>query len=315
MLKTKLCDLLCIEYPIIQGGMAWVSDAALASAVSNAGGLGIIASGSMPPDMLREEIKKIKTLTNKPYGVNIILMRKDAEEILNVIVEEKVPVLTTGAGNPGKYLDWLKGAGIKVLPVISSVLLAKRVARQGVDGVIAEGTESGGHIGETTTLVLVPQVVDAVDVPVIAAGGIADGRGLTAALCLGACGVQIGTRFIATNECTVHDNFKQAILKANDRDTIATGRNTGHPVRVLKNKLTRIYEHLESQGATKEELEALGIGKLHAAARLGDVEEGSVMAGQISGMIKDILPVEEVIHKILREADEIINNLKGVTVD
>lgn len=309
MLKTKLCELLGIEYPIIQGGMAWVSDAGLASTVSNAGGLGIIASGSMPPEMLRDEIRKIKTMTDKPYGVNIILMRKDVEEILNLIVAEKVPVLTTGAGNPGKYLDWLRGEGIKVLPVISSVLLAKRVARQGVDAIIAEGTESGGHIGETATLVLVPQVVDAVGVPVIAAGGIADGRGLAAVLCLGACGVQMGTRFIATNECSVHENFKRAILKADDRDTVATGRNTGRPVRVLKNKLTRIYEHLESQGATKEELEALGIGKLHAAARLGDVEGGSVMAGQISGMIKDILPVEEVIQNLMRDAERVLKEV------
>ncbi|MFH1287364.1 MAG: enoyl-[acyl-carrier-protein] reductase FabK [bacterium] len=309
MLKTKLCDLLGIEYPIIQGGMAWVSDAELASAVSNAGGLGIIASGSMPPEMLRSEIRKIKTMTDNPYGVNVILMRKDVEEILSLIVEEKVPVLTTGAGNPGKYLDWLRNVGIKVLPVISSVLLAKRVARQGVDAIIAEGTESGGHIGETTTLVLVPQVVDAVDVPVIAAGGIADGRGLAAALCLGACGVQMGTRFIVANECSVHEKFKQAILKADDRDTVATGRETGHPVRVLKNGLTRIYEHLESQGATKEELEALGIGKLHAAARLGDIEGGSVMAGQISGMIKDILPVEKVIQNLLQEAEMVLKKV------
>lgn len=309
MLKTKLCDLLGIEYPIIQGGMAWVSDSSLASAVSNAGGLGIIASGSMTLEMLREEIKKAKALTKKPFGVNIILMRKDVEKVLQVIIEEKVPVVTTGAGNPGKYLDLLKKANIKVLPVIPSVTLAKRISRQGADAVIAEGTESGGHIGETSTIVLVPQVVDAVDIPVVAAGGIADGRGLAAAICLGACGVQIGTRFIATYECSAHENFKRAILKAGDRDTIVTGRVTGHPVRVLKNKLTQIYEHMEKEGASVEELESLGVGKLHAAARLGDVDEGSVMAGQISGMINDILPVKEVIQRITKDALNIMSNL------
>jgi 2-nitropropane dioxygenase. len=233
-MHTKLCDILGIEYPIIQGGMAWVATAELAAAVSNAGGLGIIGAGNATGEFVREQIKKARALTDKPFGVNVMLMSPFAEDVMKVVYEEKVPVITTGAGNPGKYIDKLKGAGIKVLPVVPSVALAKRMEKEGVDAVIAEGTESGGHIGELTTMVLVPQVVDAVKIPVIAAGGIADGRGLVASLVLGACGVQMGTRFVASVECTVNENYKRAIVKAKDRDTIVTGRPTGHPVRVLK---------------------------------------------------------------------------------
>ncbi|TZE83387.1 enoyl-[acyl-carrier-protein] reductase FabK [Calorimonas adulescens] len=309
-MHTKLCDILGIEYPIIQGGMAWVATAELAAAVSNAGGLGIIGAGNATGEFVREQIKKARALTDKPFGVNVMLMSPFAEDVMKVVYEEKVPVITTGAGNPGKYIDKLKGAGIKVLPVVPSVALAKRMEKEGVDAVIAEGTESGGHIGELTTMVLVPQVVDAVKIPVIAAGGIADGRGLVASLVLGACGVQMGTRFVASVECTVNENYKRAIVKAKDRDTIVTGRPTGHPVRVLKNKLTREYEKLEEQGASPEVLEQLGAGKLKAAAVDGDVENGSVMAGQIAGMIESIKPCKDIIDDIIKEAMELLNKMK-----
>lgn len=313
MFYTKLCEILGIEYPIIQGGMAWVATAELAASVSNAGGLGIIGAGNSPAEVVRKEIRRAKEMTDKPFGVNVMLMSPYVEEVMNVIVEERVPVITTGAGNPGKYISRLKEINTKVIPVIPSVALAQRMEREGVDAVIAEGTESGGHIGELTTMALVPQVVDAVKIPVIAAGGIADARGFVAALSLGAVGVQMGTRFICSTECTVHENYKRAILEAGDRDAIVTGRRTGHPVRCLKNKLTREFEKLEERCASKEELEGLGAGKLKAAAVDGDVVFGSVMAGQIAGLIKDIKPVKSIIEDIINEAYCIINNLRNFT--
>ncbi len=309
MFKTRVCDLLGIEYPILQGGMAWVATAELAAAVSEAGGLGIIGAGGMPGEILKEEIKKTRSLTSKPFGVNIMLMSEYVEEQMRVVLEERPAVITTGAGNPGTYIPALKSAGIKVVPVVASVALAVRLERIGVDALIAEGGESGGHIGELSTMALLPQVVDAVSIPVIAAGGIADGRGFLAALALGAEGVQMGTRFVCSEECTVHPAYKEAIIKARDRDTVVTGRSTGHPVRCLRNKLTRKFEELEARCAPPEELEELGRGRLRAAAVEGDVEYGSVMAGEVSGLIKDIKPVRKIIEDILREAKETLISL------
>ncbi len=314
-IKSRVCKILGIEYPIIQGGMAWVSTAELAAAVSNAGGLGVIGAGSMPAEILREEIRKARKLTEKPFGVNLMLLQPHIEELFQVVIEEEVPVVTTGAGNPGPFIPSLKEKGIKVLPVIPSVALAKRVEKQGADMVIAEGTEAGGHVGSLTTMVLVPQVVDAVEIPVIAAGGIADGRGFLAALSLGAEGVQMGTRFVCSVECTVHPNYKEALVKAGDRATVVTGQSIGAPVRVIKNKLTRIYEEWERDfldgKKTKEEIEELGVGRLRLAAREGNVEEGSVMAGQIAGLIKDIKPVKEIIEDILEEFQRAIKKVGG----
>ena len=306
MFYTRVCELCGIEYPIFQGGMAWVSDYRLASAVSEAGGLGIIAAGHLTPDEVREQIRKAKEMTSKPFGLNIMLMSPYAEEIVRVAIEEKVAVVTTGAGNPGKYVKPLKEAGIRVIPVVASVALAQRVAREGVDAIIAEGMESGGHIGDITTMALVPQVVDAVDVPVIAAGGIADARGFLAALMLGAEGVQMGTRFALSKECAVHENWKRMYIKARDRDTVVTGRSTGHPVRVIKNKLARRFEQMEREGAPKEELERLGSGALKKAALEGDIEWGSVMAGQIVGMLKEEKSVREIIEEIITEAENLL---------
>lgn len=305
MVKTGLCQLLHIKYPILQGGMAWVATAELAAAVSNAGGLGIIGTGHMPGEVLRQEIQAVKRLTDKPFGVNVMLRSPFVREVMQVILQEQVPVITTGAGNPAEYIKDLKSAGIKVIPVVASVALAKRLERVGVDAVIAEGCESGGHIGEVTTMALIPQVVDAVHIPVIAAGGIADARGVVAALALGAQGVQLGTRFVCAAECTVHDNYKQAVLRAKERSTVVTGRSTGHPVRVLANRLTREFNTLERQGAPAEDLERLGAGKLRAAACEGDVENGSVMIGQIAGMVNDIRPAAAIIA-------EIVDGLQGV---
>lgn len=309
MFHTEICDILGIEYPILQGGMAWVATGELAAAVSNGGGLGIIGAGNAPPDIVEKEIKKAKSLTNKPFGVNVYYMSPFVDEVIDVVIKEKVAVITTGAGNPGKHIDRLKEAGVKVIPVVASVALARRLERMGVDAIIAEGMECGGHIGDLTTMALVPQVVDAVNVPVIAAGGIADGRGLAAAFMLGAKGVQMGTRFICSEECTVHDNYKMAIIKAKDRETVVTGRTTGHPVRVLKNKLSRQFELLEKQGADIKQLEELGTGKLKSAAIDGDVETGSLMAGQIAGLIDNIMPAGRIIHEIIKEAEEIIKKL------
>ena len=290
--NNVLCKLLNIKYPIFQGGMAWIGTAELASAVSNAGGLGIIGAGHMPPDLLRAEIQKVKKWTDKPFGVNIMLMSPFVKEVMQVVVEEKVPVVTTGAGNPAEYIPALKAIGSKVIPVVASVALAKRLVRTGVDAVIAEGTESGGHVGEITTMALVPQVVDAVEVPVIAAGGIGDSRGMAAAFALGACGVQMGTRFVVSKECIAHENYKNLLLKAKDRSTVVTGRSTGHPVRVIANKLTREYIELENSGADTDTLEQLGAGKLNLATHKGDVEHGSVMSGQIAGMLNELNTVE-----------------------
>ena len=298
--ENVVCKLLQIKYPIFQGGMAWLGTAELASAVSNAGGLGIIGAGHMPPDVLRAEIQKTKAGTDKPFGVNIMLMSPFVKEVMQVVVEERVPVVTTGAGNPGEYIPALKAIGSKVIPVVASVALAKRLARTGVDAIIAEGMESGGHIGEIATLPLVPQVVDAVEVPVIAAGGIGDSRGICAAFSLGAKAVQMGSRFVLSKECIAHENYKNMVLKARDRSTVITGRATGHPARVLQNKLSRIYLDRESHGAPIEELEKLGLGTLRLAAREGDVEMGSVMIGQISGMLSEIESVEDIIQNLVK---------------
>lgn len=279
--------------------MAWVATAELAAAVSNAGGLGIIGTGHMPADALRQEILKVRRLTTKPFGVNVMLRSPFVDDVMRVILAERVPVITTGAGNPALYIKELQQAGIKVIPVVASVALAKRLERIGVDAVIAEGCESGGHIGEVTTMTLVPQVVDAVRIPVIAAGGIADARGVVAALALGAQGVQLGTRFVCTNECTAHDNYKHAVVQARERSTVVTGRTTGHPVRVLANQLTRKFEALEKQGASPDELERLGAGKLRAAVRDGDIEHGSVMIGQIAGLVNSVRPVADVMAEIV----------------
>lgn len=299
--KNRLCKLLNIQYPIFQGGMAWIGTSELASAVSNAGGLGIIGAGHMPPDLLRLEIQKAKKWTKKPFGVNIMLMSPFVKEVIQVVLEEKVPVITTGAGNPGEYIPAFKEIGSKVIPVVASVALAKRLVRTGVDAVIAEGLESGGHIGEITTMTLVPQIVDAVDVPVIAAGGIGDARGVIAAFALGAAGVQMGTRFVLSDECIAHPNYKNMVLKARDRSTVVTGRSTGHPVRVLANKLTRKFQELEKAGTAPAELEELGAGKLNLATHKGDVENGSVMIGQISGMLSEIKPVKNIIDDIVAQ--------------
>ncbi len=313
-MRTRLCELLEIEYPIIQGGMAWVSTAELVAAVSNAGGLGIIGAGHMPTDILREEIRRTKELTNKPFGVNLMLLTPHINELIEVTLEERVPVITTGAGNPGSFIGRFKEIGTKVIPVIPSVALALRMEKAGVDAVIAEGTESGGHVGELTTMALVPQVVDAVNIPVIAAGGIADGRGIAASLALGASGVQIGTRFVCATECTVHENYKQKVLAAKDRDTTVTGRATGHPARVIKNKLSREFDRMEKDGASVEELEQFGLGKLRLAAKDGDMEQGSVMAGQIAGLVKDIKPAAEIIHEMVKEAKDVIGKLQEVVL-
>lgn len=292
---NRICELLGIEYPIIQGGMAWVATAELAAAVSNAGGLGLIAAGGAPAEVVREQIHKARTLTDKPFGVNVMLMNPCADEIMQVIAEEKPAVVATGAGNPGKYMEALKNAGIKVLPVIASVSLAKRMEKAGADAVIAEGTEAGGHIGELTTMVLTPQVVDAVSIPVVSAGGYADSRGTRAAFALGADGIQVGTRFLCASECLAHENYKNAVLKAKDRDAVVTGRATGAPVRALKNKLTKEYQRLEKEGASFDEIEALGVGGLRRAFQEGDVEMGSLMAGQSAAMVKKIEPCADII--------------------
>lgn len=305
MKSNKICELLGIEYPIFQGGMAWVSEGKLAAAVSNAGGFGIIAGGNAPTDYVREQVKLAKSLTDKPFGVNIMLLSPYADEIADMVIEEKVAGVTTGAGNPGKYIEKWKSANIKVIPVVPSVALALRMQRAGADAVIAEGTESGGHVGELTTFALVPQVVDSLDIPVIAAGGIADGRGMAAAFCLGAVGIQIGTRFLAAEECQIPDSYKEMIVNAKDTDTLVTGRCTGHPVRVLKNKLSREMVAAEKAGLSAEEFEKLGLGALAKAARDGDVENGSVMAGQVAGMVKKIQPSKAIIEEIYNEFEKI----------
>lgn len=312
-MKTKICELCGISYPIFQGGMAWAATAELAVAVSEAGGLGIIAAGNAPADFVRDQIRKAKQMTNKPFGVNVMLLSPFAEEVMKTILEEKVAVVTTGAGNPGKYIAALKEAGIKVIPVVPSVAIAKKMERDGADAVIAEGTESGGHIGEITTMALVPQVVDAVSIPVIAAGGIADSRGVVAALALGAQGVQLGTRFLCSCECIAHDNYKQAVVAAKDRDAVVTGRSTGHPVRGIKNKLTRGFEKLEAEGAPKEEIEKFGEGALRNAVVEGDAQMGALMAGQSAGLIGDIKPCRQIIEDLLSGLDCVVDRVTQLT--
>ena len=308
MIKSPICDILGIKYPVFQGGMAWASNHRLAAAVSNAGGLGIIGAGQMPPELVVQEIRKAKENTDKPFGVNLILYLSYIEELIDAVIKEKVAIVTTGAGNAGPYIKRFHDAGIKVIPVIPSTALAKRMEKAGADAVIAEGTESGGHIGEITTMALVPQVADAVNIPVIAAGGIADYRGFAAALCLGASGIQMGTRFLATKECHIHQNWKNSVIKASDRDTVVTGRPTGHPVRVLKNKLAKMFLELEEKCAPIEEYEKLGTGKLKAASVDGDAEMGSLMSGQIAGLIKEEKTVKEVIDEIVSQTEAFFKN-------
>ena len=308
-MKTAITELLNIEAPVIQGGMAWVAEHCLAAAVSEAGGLGIIGAASAPAQWVREQIRLVKEKTEKPFGVNIMLMSPYADEVAKVVVEEQVPVVTTGAGSPEKYVKMWKEAGIKVIPVVASVALAKRMERCGADALVAEGTEAGGHIGENTTMVLVPQIADAVTIPVIAAGGVADGRGMAAAFMLGAQGVQIGTRFVASVEAQVHENYKNYIVKAKDIDSRVTGRSTGHPVRALRNQMTKLYLEKEQEGVPFEELELLTLGSLRKAVVDGDVVNGSVMAGQSAAMIHDILPCKEIIEKLLAQAEEVMKGM------
>ena len=305
-MQTEVTRLLGIEYPIIQGGMAWVAEYHLAAAVSNAGGLGLIGAASAPSEWVREQIREAKKLTDRPFGVNIMLMSPYADNVAKIVAEEGVRVVTTGAGNPEKYMKMWKEAGVKVIPVVASVALAKRMERCGADAVVAEGCEAGGHIGENTTMVLVPQIADAVKIPVIAAGGIADGRGIAAAFMLGARGVQMGTHFVVTEESQVHENYKDRIIAAKDIDSRVTGRSTGHPVRALRNDMTKRYIELENKGAGFEELEQLTLGGLRRAVVDGDVKNGSVMAGQIAGMVKEKLSCKELIDKLVKETDALI---------
>ena len=305
-MKTRITELLGIECPIIQGGMAWVAESHLAAAVSAAGGLGLIGGANAPAEVIRNYIREVKAVTDKPFGVNVMLMSPYADEVAKVIVEEGVKVVTTGAGNPEKYMEMWKAAGIKVIPVVASVALAKRMERYGADAVVAEGTESGGHIGEATTMTLVPQVVDAVSIPVIAAGGIGDGRGIAAAFMLGAEAVQMGTRFLVAKECTVHQNYKDRVLKAKDIDSTVTGRTHGHPVRCLRNQMTREYVKLENEGKSFEELEYLTLGTLRKAVQEGDVSHGTVMAGQIAGMVSKEQTCKEMIDEMMAQAEALL---------
>jgi len=305
-MKTRITELLNIKYPIIQGGMAWVAEHNLAAAVSNAGGLGLIGAASAPAEVVREEIRKCKELTDKPFGVNVMLLNPNAEEVAQVVVEEGVKVVTTGAGNPAKFMDIWKQADVKVIPVVASVAMAKLMERAGADAVVAEGMESGGHIGSATTMTLVPQVADAVTIPVIAAGGIGDGRGFAAAIMLGAEAVQVGTRFVVAKESIVHDNYKQQIIKAKDIDSTVTGTSTGHPVRSLRNKMTKEYLKLEKEGADFMELEKLTLGSLRKAVLEGDVVNGTLMAGQIAGLISKVQSCEEIVQDIAVQGMKIL---------
>lgn len=314
MFNTRITQLLSIDYPIIQGGMAWIATHKLAAAVSNAGGLGIIAAGSLPGHMIREEIRKLKELTDKPFGVNIMLMSPYAEDIVGIVCEEGVPVVTTGAGNPGVYIPKLKEHNVKIIPVVPTVSLAKRLERQGVDALIVEGTEAGGHIGEITTMALVPQVADAVKIPIIAAGGVADGRGFIASLALGAEGVQMGTRFVCSSEADIHPNYKEMIRKAKDRDALVAGRSTGHPIRVLKNSFSREFSELEKSNIDIMELEKFSVGKLKLAAYKGDLDKGSFMAGQISGLINEIKSCNDIIGSIVGQGSKVLGRLSSLEV-
>lgn len=305
-MKTEITELLGIKYPILQGGMAWVAESTLAAAVSNAGGAGIIAGGAAPIDYLREQIRRAKSLTDKPFGVNVMLMSPNADDLAQLVIDEGVTFVTTGAGNPGKYMEGWKNAGIKVIPVVPSVALAKRMERAGADAVIAEGTESGGHIGENTTMCLVPQVVDAVSVPVIAAGGIADGRGIAASFMLGAKGVQVGTRFLASEECQIHENYKKLVVEAKDTDSLVTGRFTGHPCRNVKTKFAKKLLNFEKEGGTPEQFEEISAGSLRKAAVEGNLEEGSFMCGAIAGMIGEVKPCKEIIEEMFAQAEKLL---------
>ena len=307
-MQTRISKLLKTEYPILQGGMAWVAEYHLAAAVSNAGGLGIIGAASAPPEVVREQIQKTKELTKNPFGVNVMLLNPNAPEVAQVVIEEGVKVVTTGAGNPGKFMKAWKEAGVVVIPVVASVAMAKMMERGGADAVIAEGMESGGHIGSQTTMTLVPQVADAVSIPVIAAGGIADGRGIAASFLLGAEGVQMGTRFLVAKESIVHPNYKERVIKARDIDSEVTGMSTGHPIRVLRNAMSREYLKMEQEGATFEELEHLTLGSLRKAVIDGDVVNGSLMAGQSAGMVKKEQTCEEIMQEIVKEAEQLMQH-------
>lgn len=309
-MRTDVTKLLEIEYPILQGGMAWVAEHHLAAAASEAGGLGLIGAASAPGEWVREQIRKVKERTEKPFGVNIMLMSPYADEVAKVVAEEGVKVVTTGAGNPEKYMKLWKDAGIKVIPVVASVALAKRMERCGADAVVAEGSEAGGHIGENTTMVLVPQIADAVSIPVIAAGGIADGRGVAASLMLGASAVQVGTHFVVTKESVVHENYKKCIIKAKDIDSKVTGRSTGHPIRVLRNQMTKEYLRMEKEGASFEELEKLTLGALRKAVVEGDVVNGSLMAGLSAGLVKEEFSCRELVQKLMSEAEACLKGAK-----
>ena len=310
-MSRNLCDMLGIHYPIFQGAMARISDGTLAAAVSNAGGLGIIAGANAPTEYIRQEIRKAKELTRNPFGLNIMLLSSNADDIARLVCDEGVKVVTTGAGLPGKYMEMWKEHGVIVIPVVPSVAIAKRVVRLGADAIVAEGTESGGHVGELTTMTLVPQIVDAVDVPVIAAGGIGDGRGVAAAYMLGASGVQVGTRFLTAYECCIHKNYKQKVISAKDIDTVVTGRATGHPVRVIKNKLARQFMQLEKDGAALEEYDKLGTGALGKAVVEGDVDLGSLMAGQVAALITKEQSCKEIITEMMEEAGKLLGDKKN----
>ena len=306
MIKSAICELLGIKYPVFQGGMAWIADGKLAAAVSNGGGLGIIAAGNAPASYVRQQIQIARSLTEKPIGVNIMLMSPFADEVASVVVEEKGEVVTTGAGNPSKYMSAWKEADIKVIPVVASVAMAKLMTRLGASALIAEGGESGGHVGELTTMVLVPQVCDATNLPVIAAGGIADGRGVAAAFMLGACGVQMGTRFLSAYECTIHPNYKEKILKANDLCTMVTGKRLGHPVRSLRTQFARNYSKAEYGGMPDEDLEALGTGALRLAVQEGDNERGCFLSGQIAAMVNKEQSAADIVREVMEEAEPIL---------
>ena len=306
-MKTKVTELLQIEYPIIQGGMAWVAEHHLAAAVSEAGGFGLIGAASAPPEIVREELRKAKELTDKPFGVNIMLLNPNADEVAKIVVEEGIQAVTTGAGNPEKYMPMWKEAGVKVIPVVASVAMAKRMERYGADAVVAEGMEAGGHIGNQTTMALIPQIVDAVNIPVIAAGGIGDGRGVAASFMLGAEGVQMGTRFVVADESIVHDNYKDRIVKAKDIDSVVTGQSTGHPVRCLRNQMTKEYIKKEQEGVPFEELERMTLGSLRKAVMDGDILNGTVMAGQIAGLVSKRQSCKEILQEIMTEAEKLLH--------
>lgn len=307
-METRISRLLKTKYPVIQGGMAWVAEYHLAAAVSNAGGLGLIGAASAPPEVVREQIREAKKLTDRPFGVNVMLLNPNAAEVAQIVIEEGVPVVTTGAGNPGKFMAAWKEAGVTVIPVVASVAMAKLMERAGADAVVAEGMESGGHIGSQTTMTLVPQVVDAVKIPVIAAGGIADGRGIAASVMLGAEGVQIGTRFVVAEESIVHENYKERVIKAKDIDSEVTGMSTGHPIRVLRNQMSRAYLKMEKEGASFEELEQLTLGSLRKAVMDGDVVNGSLMAGQSAGLVKKQQTCREMIEEMMGEAEALLGH-------